>query len=241
MNNRPVAVVTGANRGIGRAIALGLSTAGFDIAGISRTLESSETKTGLNELKPLMEKNGAAFLPLQADISELRHHQNLISRIIGEFGRIDLLVNNAGIAPPERLDILDTTPENFDNVFDINLRGTFFLTQAVARVMLDYIGGISDYHPGIIIITSISAEVSSTNRAEYCISKAALSQAAKIFAHRLAGDGINVYDLRPGIIKTGMTATVKEKYDKLIKEGLIPQQRWGLPEDVGQVPKRPPP
>ncbi|NIM17240.1 MAG: 3-ketoacyl-ACP reductase [Candidatus Aminicenantes bacterium] len=235
MNKRPVAVVTGASRGIGSAIVLELSTAGYDIVGISRTLETTKTKKGLNELKPFIEANGASFLPLKADISDIEIHNRLISEIEKEFGRIDVLVNNAGVPPLKRLDILETTAESFDRVLSINLRGPFFLTQLVSRQMLEKIEIIRDYHPKIIFITSISAEVSSLNRAEYCISKSGLSMAARVFAHRLAGSGINVYEIRPGLVQTDMTAPVKEKYDKLIEEGLIPMNRWAQPEDIARA------
>jgi len=151
------------------------------------------------------------------------------------FGRVDCLINNAGIAPPARLDILETTPESFDRVLSINLRAGFFLTQRAASVMLDLQTKIEGFRPCIIFITSISADVSSINRAEYCISKAGLSQAATIFAHRLAEYGIQVFEIRPGIIQTDMTLPAREKYDRLIAEGLIPQQRWGMPEDVAKA------
>lgn len=234
-NARPVALVTGAGRGIGRAISIELSRAGFDIAGIDWILESADGKDDLISLKPLVESSGAAFLPLQADISDISLHRKLVSEVVGEFGRVDLLVNNAGVAPLERLDILETTPESFDRVLSINLRGGFFLTQVVAREMLSKIGNLDKYQPRIIFITSISAVVSSPNRAEYCISKAGLSMAATVFADRLAESGIRVYEIQPGIIDTDMTAPARDKYDKLIKEGLIPLGRWGSPEDVAKA------
>ncbi|MDP8240525.1 MAG: 3-ketoacyl-ACP reductase [Candidatus Hatepunaea meridiana] len=233
MNTTPVAIVTGANRGIGCSIALALSAEGYNIIAIDLSFETTGAQD--IDLKSLIEDSGVRFLPLQADISDIQNHQRLISEIIEEFGRIDVLVNNAGVAPLKRLDILETTTESFDQVLGVNLCGTFFLTQAVAKTMLKNIGKLPDYRPKIIFITSISAEVSSLNRAEYCISKAGLSMAAKVFADRLADSGINVYEIRPGIIQTDMTSPVKDKYDKLIAEGLIPQNRWGLPEDVAKV------
>ena len=235
MKSKPVAIVTGANRGIGEAIALDLSKAGYNIAGISRTLNSSGTKKGLNELKSKIEANGATFLPLQGDISDIGSFDKLVDEIIKKLKRIDLLVNNAGVAPLERLDILETTAESFDRVMSINLRGAFFFTQKVARKMLDSIDKLENYNPKIIFITSASAEVSSPNRAEYCISKAGLSMASKVFADRLAESDIKVYEIRPGIIDTDMTAPVKEKYDRMINEGLVPLYRWGKPGDISKV------
>ncbi len=236
-NNKPVAVITGASRGIGKAIALELSLAGYNIAGISRTLKSDEPGKGLLDLEPIIEANGCVFLPLQADISELHEHDRLVSKIIKRFGRVDILVNNAGVAPLKRLDILDTTPESFDRVLSMNLRSPFFFTQAVTREMIRIIPGIKNYQPKIIFITSISADFSSVNRAEYCISKAGLSMTSKNYAHKLAVTGIKVFEIRPGLIRTDMTEKVKGKYDKLIAKGLIPQKRWGTPEDVARVVK----
>ncbi|KPL07496.1 3-ketoacyl-ACP reductase [bacterium SM23_57] len=235
MTDRPVAVVTGAAKGIGRAIAVSLSSLGYDIAGIDLSLETTEHLIGLNELQPDIEANSASFLALRADISEIRNHADVIDKIDKVFSRIDILVNNAGVAPLERLDVLETTPESFDRVLGINLRGPFFFTQCAVRSMIRNIEKISDYHPKIIFITSISAEVSSINRPEYCISKAGLSMASRVFADRLANSGINVYEIRPGIIQTDMTASVKEKYDKLIASGVVPQKRWGYPEDVAKA------
>ena len=235
MKSKPVAIVTGANRGIGEAIALDLSKAGYNIIGISRTLKTTGTKKGLEELRTKVETNGASFLPLQADISDIGSFDKLVAEIMKVFKRIDLLVNNAGVAPLERLDILETTVESYDRVMSINLRGAFFFTQKIANNMLDNIDSFENYNPKIIFITSASAEVSSPNRAEYCISKAGLSMASKVFADRLAGSDINVYEIRPGIIDTDMTAPVKEKYDKMIDEGLVPLYRWGKPSDISKV------
>lgn len=233
MNNRPVALVTGANRGIGRAIALSLSEAGWDIAGID--LKFSVAETTRKSLMSLIHAGGGEFLQIESDISDLDRHEIDIGLVLEKFGRLDLLVNNAGVAPLERLDALETTPESFDRVLDVNLRGTFFLTQVAARHMLEHVGNIPDYSPKIIFITSISAVVSSPSRAEYCISKAGLSMTANIFADRLSESGINVYEIRPGVIQTAMTAPVIEKYNKLIADGLIPQKRWGFPGDVAMA------
>ena len=228
-----IGLITGAGRGIGRGIAIELAKSGFNIAGLDIEFDPRNEKEGLFEVKSKVEELNREFLPVECDISKLDDHKNVVDEVIGRFGKIDLLVNNAGVAPLERLDILETNTGSYDRLMNINLRAPFFLTQLVSKKMIK--AGSEDYNPIIIFITSVSATVSSTNRAEYCISKAGLSMAAKIFADRLADSGIKVFEIRPGIIKTEMTAKVKDKYDKLISEGLIPQNRWGLPEDVGKA------
>jgi len=234
-SKRPVAFVTGASRGIGRGIAIELAKQGYDLAGNSRSFEPENTTIGIFEVKQRVEELAVDFLPLQGDISSLDDQQRMLAEILERYGRIDLLVNNAGVAPEKRLDILETTTASFDRVLDINLRGPFFLTQKIAGQMIAQLEKNQQSKPGIIFVTSISAYMSSPSRAEYCVSKAGLSMTAAVFADRLSEYGINVYEVRPGIIKTDMTATVEEKYDKLIAEGLVPQHRWGLPEDVGKA------
>jgi NAD(P)-dependent dehydrogenase (short-subunit alcohol dehydrogenase family) len=235
MSKRPVAFITGAGQGIGRGISLELASCGFDIAGNDIIFDPTNKKIGLFEVKECAEALSAEYLPVKGDISILDDHKKMLEEVIGKFGRLDLLVNNAGVAPLARLDILETTCESFDRVWGTNTRGTFFLTQHVAKQMVAQVKKSSEPKPGIIFISSISASVSSPFRAEYCISKAGLSQAAALFADRLSEYGINVYEIRPGLIQTDMTAPVKEKYDKLIAEGLVPQKRWGFPEDVGKA------
>lgn len=235
MKTRSIALVTGAGRGIGRGIALELSREGFDLAGVDILFDPDNLKSGLFEVKARVEENGVAFLPVRGDIANLGDHERILAEVLARFGRIDLLVNNAGVAPLVRKDILETTVESFDRVFGVNARGTFFFTQRIARQMISQVKENPEARPAIIFITSISATMSSPLRAEYCISKAALSQAAILFADRLAEHGINVYEIRPGIIQTEMTAPVKEKYDQLIAGGLVPQKRWGYPEDVGKA------
>ncbi|MDH7512432.1 MAG: 3-ketoacyl-ACP reductase [Clostridiales bacterium] len=235
MRMKPTALVTGAGRGIGRAIVLDLAREGYDIAGVDILYEPKNDKSGLFEVKACAEESGSVFLPVRGDIADLEGHGRILEEVLGRFGKIDLLVNNAGVAPAVRADILETAVESFDRVFGVNARGTFFFTQKIARQMIAQVQENPEARPAIIFITSISASVSSPSRAEYCISKAALSQAAALFADRLAEHGINVYEIRPGIIKTDMTAPVKEKYDSLIAEGLVPQKRWGYPEDVGKA------
>ena len=234
-DSRRVALITGASRGIGRGIAVELARHDYDIAGVSRTVDSQNTESGILEVKQRVEELGASFLPVQGDVSVLEDHEQIVRRVIEDFGRIDVLVNNAGVAPEQRLDVLDTTPQSYDRVLSINSRGPFFLTQRVARLMIDQVPHRDGLKPQIVFITSVSVYMSSPSRAEYCVSKASLSMASAIFADRLSEYGINVYEVRPGIIKTDMTSAVQEKYDGLIEGGLIPQGRWGTPEDVGKA------
>ncbi|MFC1724658.1 3-ketoacyl-ACP reductase [candidate division KSB1 bacterium] len=235
MNFKPLAFITGAGQGIGRGIAIKLAENGFDIAANDINYSPENPKKGLFEVKEVIEKLKVSFLPVQGDISVLSEHKRIIRSVLDKFGRIDVFVSNAGVAPKQRMDVLETTDESYDRVLSVNSRGPFFLTQSVSNQMIEQLRKGSDFLPVIIFITSISAVVSSTKRAEYCISKAALSMTAKLFADRLAEFGINVYEIRPGIIKTDMTAGVQDKYDRLISEGLVPQKRWGLPEDVGKA------
>jgi NAD(P)-dependent dehydrogenase (short-subunit alcohol dehydrogenase family) len=235
MGDRRIVLVTGAGRGIGRGISLSCAEAGFDIAGIDILYDPANIDSGLFEVQRKAEELNASFLPVKGDISELDDHERILNEVLDCYGRVDVLVNNAGIAPEKRMDVLTTTPESFDRVMSVNARGAFFLSQRIAVQMIDHIKEGFLQKPCIIFISSLSAEVSSPSRAEYCISKAALSQAARIFADRLAEYAINVYELRPGIIHTEMTAPVREKYDKLINQGYVPQKRWGYPDDVGKA------
>ena len=232
---RPVAFITGASRGIGRGVAIELAKQGWDLAGLSRLFDPNNTESGLFEVKQRVEEAGANFLPLQGDVTSIADHGHLLELILEKYGRVDLLVNNAGVAPEKRLDILEATTGSFDRVLGVNLRGPFFLTQRVAQQMILQAKERAERNPAIVFITSISANTSSPSRAEYCISKAGLSMTSAVFADRLAEYGIHVYEVRPGIIKTDMTAPVEAKYDKLLADGLAPQKRWGLPEDVGKA------
>ena len=229
-----VALITGASRGIGRGISLHLAKAGFNIIGNSRQYNPENKKTGLFEVKEIVEAIGVKFLPVKGDISLENDRQYIVRTALEQFGHIDVLVNNAGMAPDKRMDILETTEKSFDRVFSVNARGPFFLSQLVSNKMITHIEAYED-KPCIIFISSISAYVSSPSRAEYCISKAAMSHSARLFADRLAEYGINVYEIQPGVIQTDMTDGVKEKYEKLIAKGLIPQQRWGYPDDIGKA------
>ncbi len=235
MERKRVALITGAGRGIGRGIALELARIGFKIAGCDILYEPKNTKSGLFEVWGEASKLGAAFLPIKGDVSNLAEHDRILAAVQAEFGRLDVLVHNAGVAPDVRTDVLQTGPESYDRIMGVNVRGPFFLTQKAVPRLIETAAQDAGVKPAIVFITSISAVVSSTARAEYCLSKAALSMAARVFADRLAESGIGVYEVRPGIIQTDMTAPVREKYDALIAAGLVPQKRWGHPEDVGKA------
>lgn len=235
MNNKKIVFITGASRGIGRGIALALAREQFIVIGNGRKYDPDDETVGLFEVKKTIESQGGNFFPIQGDIAKSEDRTRMVNEAIMKYGKIDILVNNAGVAPQTRLDVLETTQESFNQVFTVNAEAPFFLTQLVANQMKSQIRQSDRQNGCIIFISSISAYISSPSRAEYCISKAAVSHMARIFAHRLSEYGINVYEVRPGIIKTDMTASVSEKYDKLIEEGLIPQNRWGHPEDVGQA------
>jgi NAD(P)-dependent dehydrogenase (short-subunit alcohol dehydrogenase family) len=231
MNGKPVAVVTGASRGIGKAVAISLAGVGYDIAAIARSIDSE----GMEHLGPEIEKRGSQFFPIGLDISCTGCHSEVVANILERYGRIDFLVNNAGVAPLQRNDVLELTEESYDRVMNINLKGPLFFAQKIAREMIWMKDQIKSYRPVIVFITSVSAVLSTTNRAEYCISKAGLSMASSIFADRLSKEGILVCEVRPGIIQTDMTIRVKEKYDKMIASGVVPQKRWGVPDDVGKA------
>ena len=231
MNNKPVAVITGASRGIGRAVAISMASEGFDIAAIARSVDSE----GMEILGPEIEKRGAEFFPVGFDISCTSCQTEVVSNILERYGRIDFLVNNAGVAPLQRNDLLDMTEESYDRVMNINLKGPIFFAQKIAKEMIWLKQQLSDYKPAIVFMTSVSSVRSSTNRAEYCVSKAGLSMASLVFADRLAKEEIRVFEVRPGIIQTDMTAKMRDKYDKFIQDGNVPQKRWGFPEDIGKA------
>ena len=231
----PTALITGASRGIGRGIALELARNGFDIIGSATKADPSETAKGLYEVKARVEELGRKCYLVTGNLADLDRHEGMVREAIEQAGRIDVLVNNAGVAPEKRMDLLETTPESYDRVMDINLKGPMFFTQRVARQMIAQVEVKTEFAPVIVFITSISATAASPNRVEYCVSKAGLSMVAQSFAVRMADYGINVYEIRPGIVATDMTEAVQEKYDRLIAEGLLLQQRWGTPEDIGKA------
>ncbi|TIS54302.1 MAG: 3-ketoacyl-ACP reductase [Mesorhizobium sp.] len=223
---RPAAIVTGGARGIGLACAEALADAGFDI--LVADLADGPTKRLIQDITA----RDVAFAYHRCDIANLSDHATLVGAAMRAFGRIDCLVNNAGVGAVVRGDLLDLMPENFDRALNINLRGTMFLTQAVAKAMLAAPAGSIR---SIITITSVSAAMASPERADYCISKAGLSMWVKNLALRLAPENIGVFEVRPGIIRTDMTAGVSAKYDALIESGLVPAKRWGEAADVGTV------
>ena len=226
---KKTAVVTGASRGIGLAIARQLGLDGFNIVMVA-TGDREKNREAIRSL----EDEGIAVAYVRADISSASDRETVVSEAVRSFGRIDVLVNNAGVAPLQRADLLDMTEESFDRVVGINTKGNMFLTQVVAKQMIRQ--KPIDGRRGVIInISSCSSVVSSTNRGEYCISKAGISMLTTLYADRLAGEGILVHEVRPGVIETDMTSTVHEKYNRLISEGVFPIARWGKPEDVANA------
>lgn len=227
---KKVALITGAGRGIGYGIAKCLASEGCDIA-ICDIHKESVVADALKGLADL----GADVLYCRADVTSPEARKQMLADIKAKFGRLNVLVNNAGVAPKVRADVLEATEESFEWVMKINLQGPYFLTQAVANWMIEEKKVDADCPACIVNISSISATVASPSRGEYCLSKAGVSMATKLWAARLGEFGIPVYEVRPGIIKTDMTAPVVAKYDKLIAEGLLVQARWGFPEDIGRA------
>lgn len=231
MSSQRVAIVTGSSRGIGRGIALGLAERGWDIV-----INYHSNAAAAEEVRQVVQGLGADALLVQADLADLADLNHMVDVTLERFGRIDLLVNNAGVGPRQRVDLLSTTVESYDEVMATNLRGPFFLTQRVANEMIAQLQAGKISTARIVNIGSISAYTSSPSRAEYCISKAGVGMLTIVFADRLAEYGINVYEIRPGIIATDLTSVVKEKYDRMIfEEGLTPIRRWGQPEDVARA------
>jgi 3-oxoacyl-[acyl-carrier protein] reductase len=230
MIDQKVALITGAARGIGNAIAYQLVQEGFAIV-IMDIIDEAKVEENIEKIK----KIGQPLLYLKGDITSDISRREVVAKILETFGRIDILVNNAGVAPKVRLDILESTEESMDFVLGINLKGTFFLTQLISNVFINETQNVEGIKPKIVNISSMSAYTSSTQRGEYCISKAGVSMITSLFADRLAEYGINVYEIRPGIIFTDMTSAVKEKYDGLIEGGLTPIKRWGYPEDIANA------
>jgi NAD(P)-dependent dehydrogenase (short-subunit alcohol dehydrogenase family) len=228
--SKRVALVTGGGRGIGRGIAECLAASGFDLA-INGIRNSSQVVGTIAAL----EKLGATVVYCQGNVADPADRQAILDGVRQCFGRLDVLVNNAGVAPTVRTDILEATEESFDRLIAINLKGPYFLTQLAARWMVEERNADASFQGTIVNISSVSATEASINRGDYCISKAGVSMATQLWAHRLAEFGIAVYEIRPGIVESDMTAAVKEKYDRLLAEGLTVENRWGQPQDVGRA------
>ena len=227
---KKVALITGGSRGIGFGIAVQLAQNGFDLA-INGVRSEKEAEGAIKKLKDL----GTAVIYCPGDISLRTGRQHILQQVRTHYNRLDVLVNNAGKGPKERKDILEATEESFDDVLSTNLKGTYFIMQGAANWMIEQKQQDDAFAGCIINITSVSAALASVNRGEYCISKAGLSMATQLFAVRLGEFNIPVYEIRPGVIHSDMTAGVEKKYDKMIEEGLCVQKRWGEPEDVGKV------
>lgn len=226
---RRVALVTGGTRGIGLGIARSLAADGFDLA-LCGVRDEAQVRGVVEELRA----KGGDVRYFRADVASRDDRDRLLAGLRAAYERLHLLVNNAGVAPAVRADLLEAGEESFDRLVAINLKGPYFLTQAVARWMTEQARPKGE-HAAIVFVTSVSAAAASPNRGEYCVSKAGLAMAARLYAVRLASAGVAVYEVRPGIIRTDMTAAAAERYDALIGEGLLPQARWGEPEDVGRV------
>jgi NAD(P)-dependent dehydrogenase (short-subunit alcohol dehydrogenase family) len=227
---KKVALITGGTRGIGLGISRALAAQDFDLA-INGLREESELREVLNELKDA----GSKVIYCRGNLALREDREIIWKQVLDRFGSLNLLVNNAGMAPRERKDILETGEESYREVMDVNLTGPFFLTQQAAKHMLEKKESDPSFSACIVNISSVSATLASVNRGEYCISKAGMSMMTQLFAVRLGEADIPVFEVRPGVIRTDMTAGVAEKYDRLIAEGLTLQERWGVPEDVGRV------
>jgi NAD(P)-dependent dehydrogenase (short-subunit alcohol dehydrogenase family) len=230
MTKRRVALVTGGARGIGLAIASHLARDGFDLA-VCGTRSADAAADAVRSLR----EHGGEVLYASCDVGDRGARAEFVERVRKRFGRLHVLVNNAGVAPLQRRDLLDATEESFERVVRINLQGPYFLTQAIARWMIEQRRADRAYRAAVINISSVSAAVASVQRGEYCVSKAGLSMATQLWAARLGEWDIPVYEVRPGIVHTDMTAAAKAKYDRLIAEGLLVQSRWGEPEDVSRA------
>ena len=224
------AIVTGASRGIGRAIALELNRLGYAVV-----VNYATRPDAAEEVAGKINAAGGMAVAVRGDVASAKDREGLLHAALEKFGRLDLLVNNAGITSVGRKDLLEATEEGWDTVFGTNLRGPFFLSQLAANEMIREIRAKTIPAAKIINVSSISAYAVSTNRADYCMTKAAIGMMTRLFAHRLANEGVQVFEVCPGVIESDMTAPVKEKYDRLIADGLWPIRRWGKPEDVARA------
>jgi NAD(P)-dependent dehydrogenase (short-subunit alcohol dehydrogenase family) len=230
MHPSPVALVTGASRGIGRAIAIQLAQAGYGVG-----VNYLSSQAAAEEVVLQIEGQQGAAVALQGDVADAANRAAMVKQLLARFGRVDLLVNNAGITSPGRHDLLEATEAGWETVLGTNLKGPFFLSQLVAGKVIELIAAGSIQRGTIINVSSISAYAVSTNRADYCIAKAGLRMMTQLYAARLAEERIRVYEVCPGVIESDMTAPVREKYDRLIAEGLSPIRRWGTPDDVAKA------
>jgi len=230
MNEKPVALVTGASRGIGRAIALELARLEHAVL-----VNYVSNEAAAKEVVAVITERGGQAFAVQGDVGEAAGRESLVRTVLKQFGRIDVLVNNAGITSPGRRDLLEVNEAGWDRVFATNLKGPFFLSQRVAHEMISLVRAGNTAGGTIINVSSISGYAVSTNRADYCLTKSALHTMTQLFAVRLAEEKIGVYEICPGVIDSDMTAPVREKYDQLIAGGLSPQRRWGQPEDVAKA------
>jgi NAD(P)-dependent dehydrogenase (short-subunit alcohol dehydrogenase family) len=235
MTNQPVVLVTGAGRGLGRGIALHLAELGMSVA-VNDVGNSDAAEETIRLCQERKKNAGQKFAVAPGDIGNGADRECILDSALTSLGRIDALINNAGIGPKVRQDITGTTEESFDELLRVNLKGPFFLTQQVVNYWrTQKPAPLLPNGFSLIFITSISVTHASLNRIEYCVSKAGLAMAAQAWALRLAEEGINVYELRPGIMLTAMTSAVKEKYEPMFRDGTVPQRRWGTPEDVGKA------
>jgi len=229
-STKRIALVSGGSRGIGLGIALELARSRFDIA-INGRREAADVADAIASIEAL----GAKVVYCRGDVTSAAERQSILSEIRNHFGRLDVLVNNAGVAPSTRADILDADEASFDRLIEINLKGPYFLTQSAAQWMIEQRKADKAFRGCIVNVSSVSATVASVNRGDYCISKAGIAMATQLWAARLTEFGIDVFEVRPGIIATDMTVGVKEKYDRLIESGLLLNKRWGTPADVGKT------
>jgi len=225
-----VALVTGGTRGIGLGIARALAASGWDLV-LTGVRPAADVTPAIDAL----ERSGTTASYIPSDVSKARDRAALIDTVQARYGALNALVNNAGRAPRVRADLLEASEESFEELMRTNLQGPYFLTQALARDMVSQRRDDPSFRAAIVFVTSVSAEMASPNRGEYCVSKAGLAMAVKLFSVRLAADGIPVYEVRPGIIDTDMTAGVRDTYDARIADGLVPERRWGTADDVGRA------
>jgi 3-oxoacyl-[acyl-carrier protein] reductase len=228
--SKRIALVTGGSRGIGLGIAIELARSGFDIA-INGRREAADVADSIAAIQSL----GAQVVYCRGDVTSTAERESILNDILDRFSRLDVLVNNAGVAPSVRADILDADEASFDRLIQINLKGPYFLTQTAAKWMIEQRKSDNTFRGCIVNVSSVSATVASVNRGDYCISKAGIAMATQLWAARLTEFGIDVFEVRPGIIATDMTSGVKEKYDRLIESGLLLDKRWGTPADVGKT------